>query len=638
MPILHRSPQNPILKADPENSWEAFAAFNGSVIKKDDRYYMFYRAMSDVQTLHGKKLQVSTVGKAESVDGVEFGTRNQFIKPEEVWEQFGCEDPRVVKIDNQYLIFYTAIGAFPFNFRTIRAAVAISKDLDKIEEKHLVTPFNAKGMIMFPEKINGLYTVILTVNTDNPPTHIAYAQFEHFETLWDQNFWNDWYEHFEDHIVNLKRINSDQVEVGATPIKTEYGWILIYSYIKNYFTDNKEFRIEAVLLDSNDPSKIIGRIEDPCLIPQEYYELNGQINNVVFPSGALIENNEIKVYYGAADSYCCLAKNKLENFLRSFELNIPYAIKCKKFENNPLLKPLPEHAWESKSVCNPTAVTIQGKTYLIYRATAENNISTLGLAVSEDGIFIDERLPEPIYTPRVDFEVAGCEDPRITFLEGKLYMCYTAYDGKLPRLALTSITVEDFVNREWNKWALPKIISPPGVADKDGCLFPEKINGQYAFFHRIEPNIILDWVDDLEFKDNAYLACNEKEIFPGSKAWDGIKVGVNTTPLKTKYGWLVFYHGISHIHHRYRVGAFLLDLHKITQVVARTPYPIIEPEEYYEREGVVNNVVFPCGYVLKGEDIYIYYGGADKYVCGAKIHLNTLLEYLVKSTEEKYLI
>ena len=95
------------------------------------------------------------------------------IAPEEDWERFGCEDPRVTKIDDKYYIFYTALSVYPFAAEGIKVAVAVTKDFKKIEERHLVTPFNAKAMVLFPEKINGKYVALLTAHTDTPPVKIC---------------------------------------------------------------------------------------------------------------------------------------------------------------------------------------------------------------------------------------------------------------------------------------------------------------------------------------------------------------------------------------------------------------------------------------------------------------------------------
>ncbi|QQS44223.1 hypothetical protein IPM65_01325 [Candidatus Roizmanbacteria bacterium] len=441
--MLTRHKDNPILKPNPDNPWESYAAFNGSVIRHGDEYVMFYRAMGEEQIHKGKKLRLSVIGKAVSRDGIHFDKRELFIQPYHQWEMFGCEDPRVVKIDGKYLIFYTALGNWPPNAQGIHVAVAISDDLETITEKHLVTPFNAKAMVMFPEKINGKYTVLVTANSDLPPSQIGIAQFEELSTLWDQAFWKKWCDNLHDHVVNLRRINSDQVEIGATPLKTDKGWVLVYSYIKHYLSQNveKEFRIEAALLDLENPKHLVGRIEKSLLTPQEGYEKTGQIQDVVFPEGALIVDDEIRVYYGAADSYCAVATGNLQEFMSRFEINAPATLKCDKFIYNPILKAIPEHPWESKAVYNPAAIEIDDIVYIVYRTMSEDNQSYIGLAVSADGYHIDERLTGQIYPLRSEYELprekgmmAGAEDPRITQIDDTLYMLYTAFDGLLPRL------------------------------------------------------------------------------------------------------------------------------------------------------------------------------------------------------------
>jgi len=643
--MLQRYQHNPILLPNAEHEWENFAVFNGAVIKKDDEYILLYRAMGQEQTISQRKLRPSTIGRALSKNGTDFTDREQFIKPERHWEKYGCEDPRVTKIEDTYYIFYTAIANYPASSQGIRVGVALSKDLKTIDEKHLVTPFNAKAMSLFPEKINGLYTVLLTVNTDNPPSHTAIAQFEKIETLWDGTFWKEWYAHFEEHKISLRRVNSDQVEAGAQPLKLKEGWLVIYSYIKHYLSSDvkKEFRVEGVLLDLHNPQKIIGRIEEPLLKPEAPYEKEGFVKDIVFPEGALIEDDTLKVYYGAADMTCALATVPMQTLMEHMEINSAATLKCHKFPNNPLLVPIEEHNWENLSVCNPAALEIKGKTYLMYRAVSKENISNFGLAISYDGLYIDERLPEPIYPMRTEFEKPanktssyGVEDPRLTVIGSTIYLCYTAYDGVLPRLAISSISVNDFLMRQWDRWALPKIISPPNTADKDGALFPEMIDNNFFFFHRIEPDIVIDSVTDLTFSTKKHLEV-KSSITPRSGYWDAAKVGINTPPLKTKKGWLMFYHGISKIDRNYRIGAMLLDSHDPTNVLGRTLYPILEPDALFERIGVVNNVVFPCGAVQKGKDIFLYYGGGDRVVCGAKINLDKLLEYIEKSGIEKYL-
>ena len=239
-------------------------------------------------------------------------------------------------------------------------------------------------------------------------------------------FWRQWYENINDHTISLKRISDDQIEIGAAPVKTKYGWLLISSYIKHYFNNNvgNEFRIEGVLLDLKNPKKIVGRIEKPLLVPEKKYEVEGQVPSVVFPSGAMMENNQLMVYYGGADTCTALALADWPELARNFEINAPSTLKCKKFPNNPLLQPVDDHSWENKGVFNAAAIELEGKIFLVYRAFSKENVSNFGLAMSNDGFYIDERLSEPIYPLRTAYEKpvksgfgGGVEDARITKID-----------------------------------------------------------------------------------------------------------------------------------------------------------------------------------------------------------------------------
>ena len=313
---LKRFIANPIL-IPTGNTWEKDAVFNGCGVQDENNVHFLYRALEQNKEVDGKKIDLSTIGYAKSADGVHFLGRKQLIWPLEDWEKFGCEDPRVTKIDNRFLIFYTAISSFPPNPDSIKVAVAITSDFQKIEERHLVTPFNAKAMSLFPEKINGKYVAILTVDTDKPPAKIAIAYFENLEDIWSESYWETWLRSLDKYILPSLRSLDDHVEIGAPPLKTTDGWLLLFSYIKDYFTSDKIFSIEAALLSIDNPLKLIGRSISALLIPEKDYETKGLIPDVVFPSGAIIKNDELGVYYGACDNYCCLATCNLEELLKT---------------------------------------------------------------------------------------------------------------------------------------------------------------------------------------------------------------------------------------------------------------------------------------------------------------------------------
>ena len=184
MYVIRRSTHNPLITPVNDKQWEARATFNPSPVKKGNILHILYRALGRPDALM-TPAGVSTIGKALSLDGKHFQNQRQFIIPSEPWDKYGCEDPRATLFEGKYYVFYTALGGMPFNAGNIKVACAISKDLETIEEKHLITPFNAKAAALVPERINGKVTLILTAHTDEPPARIAIAQCDKLEELWD---------------------------------------------------------------------------------------------------------------------------------------------------------------------------------------------------------------------------------------------------------------------------------------------------------------------------------------------------------------------------------------------------------------------------------------------------------------------
>lgn len=642
--MLIRFSENPFLKPDKDKKWEAQATFNPSVAKDNKEIHLVYRALSRPMEIRNAKLSVSSIGYASSSDGIHFKHGRQLIKPEHDWELFGCEDPRITKFGDKYYIFYTALSCYPFEAGGIKIGMVTTKNFRKIESKHLVTTFNSKAMALFPSKINGKMAAILTVHTDIPPSKIALAYFDKEEQIWSSQYWNEWYASLDNHVIPLLRDSLDHLEVGAPPLKTKEGWLVIYSYIKNYFSSEKIFGIEAVLLDLNDPSIVIGKSKKPLLIPEMNYELKGDVSSVIFPSGAYIDGENLFVYYGAADTTGCVAAINVNHLLRDLtkkERRSFTSIKAthafERYDQNPIICPRPEFIWEAKATFNPAAIYEKGKVHIIYRAMSHHDTSVWGYATSTDGVHIDERLPEPIYTPKEIFEKklrpgnSGCEDPRITKMGNRFYIFYVAFDGYTPRVAFTSILITDFLNRYWN-WDKARVISSPLFSDKDACLLSNKINNKYAIFHRVHNDIYIDYVHDLAFIEDEWLLNKLSLIQPkylNKKNGHIEKVGISAPPIKTKYGWLLLYHWVvgSKSPYQYNVGVALLDLKNPSKVIKKDVL-LMEPEMKYEKFGIIPNVVFPCGAVIIKNEVFIYYGGADKVIGVAKISLTHILELL----------
>jgi predicted GH43/DUF377 family glycosyl hydrolase len=180
----------------------------------------------------------------------------------------------------------------------------------------------------------------------------------------------------------------------------------------------------------------------------------------------------------------------------------------------------------------------------------------------------------------------------------------------------------------------------PGLDDKDAVIFPEPVNGRIAMLHRVVPDIQIVYFDDFEqlvhpredFWSEYRASLEEFTVMRPKYEWESEKIGSGAPPIKTKEGWLLIYHGKDD-KGVYRVGGALLDLEEPSRVIARSPYPILEPEEEYEREGDTPNVVFPEGAVVMEDTLYVYYGAADKCCCLATAKLDDILDYLATFKE-----
>lgn len=313
----------------------------------------------------------------------------------------------------------------------------------------------------------------------------------------------------------------------------------------------------------------------------------------------------------------------------------------KRARQNPIIYPRAENGWESWQTFNPGAIMLNNKIHFLYRAIGEDGVSRFGYANSKDGVHINERLSYPVYEHDVDplakgeisfspsgGSFAGAEDPRIVRVENEdiLYITYTAFNH-IPRVALTSIKVEDFLNKRW-RWKKAVYLSPPGEIHKNWVIFPEKINGKYAILHSITPRILIEYLSSLEFDGKTFIKSYHKKVYRKGH-WDTWVRGVGTVPLKTPYGWLIFYHATSEgEEHKYKVGAMLLDLKNPERILYRSKYPILEPKQFYEITGFKPGIVYASSAIVKGDTLFLYYGGSDTYVNVAISSFSRFLQYL----------
>jgi beta-1,4-mannooligosaccharide/beta-1,4-mannosyl-N-acetylglucosamine phosphorylase len=304
--------------------------------------------------------------------------------------------------------------------------------------------------------------------------------------------------------------------------------------------------------------------------------------------------------------------------------------------DNPILS-VENWPYAANSVFNAAAAEVKGKIILLARVEDFRGISHLTAARSDNGISnwqIDKEptlRPEPKKYPE---EIWGIEDPRITRLEElkKWAICYTAYSKGGPMVSLA--TTEDF---KTFKRIGP--VMPP--EDKDAALFPVKFKGLWAMLHRPVPNMTLCgahiWIS---FSPNLKHWGEHREIIQARDGgwWDASKIGLCAPPMETKEGWLILYHGVRMTASGsiYRLGLALLDLEDPTRVIRRSDEWVFGPKAHYEREGDVDDVVFPCGWIKKGNKIFMYYGAADSRMCLATADFDEVVEFILKCPSGDY--
>ena len=248
------------------------------------------------------------------------------------------------------------------------------------------------------------------------------------------------------------------------------------------------------------------------------------------------------------------------------------------------------------------------------------SISHLRKAVSSDGRCFDIDT-QPFIVPEFSYESYGVEDPRITQIGDTFYVNYSAISpwGVATCLART---------QDWKEVEKLGIIFAPD--NKDIAVFPEKIKGRYYCFHRPSMKQLGQPSVWLASSDNLLDWGRHRFLFgPRKGFWDSERVGCGALPIKTEKGWLELYHA-SDENTCYASGAALLDLENPEKLIARSDRPVLFPEEPYEKEGFLPNIIFQSGLVQRNEEkIDLYYGAGDLCACGAELNLPALMDTLV---------
>jgi len=324
--------------------FESLGVLNPAVIKEGSTVYMFYRAIG--------KDNISSIGYCEIENDIEIINRKEIpiLYSQFAYEKCGVEDPRIVKIDDIYYLTYTAYDGI-----NALSALAISKDLKHWEKKGVIVPkysykrfkhltefhgelnekylrFNReykvskkhkkevfvwdKNVILFPRKINGKFYFLHRIKPD-----IQIISIKNIQDL-SIDFWEDIFLHFNDYILLTPKFNHEisYIGGGCPPIETEEGWLLIYHGVHDTI-EGYVYSACACLLELENPMHEIARLPYPLFEPDKMYEKNGIVHNVCFPTGALVQDDDLYIYYGAADEHIACATVSLSTLLTELLLN-----------------------------------------------------------------------------------------------------------------------------------------------------------------------------------------------------------------------------------------------------------------------------------------------------------------------------
>jgi len=305
--------QKPVLYARDEIKWASGAVFNPGVWYDEGKLHMLFRSVPN--GYKPRKLDfhepgepeygfsddyISYIGYAVSQDFVNFEWNEEpFIRPDQIFNKYGAEDPRITKIDGEYLITYTALERPAFDrISGVRVALATTRNFRNIEHHSIVGPPNKrdKDTVIFPEKINGKFVMLHRIVPD-----IQIIEFDTLEELKNPPAakWEKHLENLDCHVIMRPKFEWEAKKIGAgpTPIKTEAGWLIIYHGVDQ----NHVYRMGLALLDLNNPREVIARSPIPVMEPELDFEVNGDVPNVVFPEGAVVVDGILHIYYGAAD-------------------------------------------------------------------------------------------------------------------------------------------------------------------------------------------------------------------------------------------------------------------------------------------------------------------------------------------------
>jgi predicted GH43/DUF377 family glycosyl hydrolase len=334
-----------IVLSKTNNKFENEGVLNPAVIKVNDTIHLFYRAVSEGNH--------SSIGycKMSSPLVIDFRKDSPLLFPEYEYELKGMEDPRIVEIEGVYYMSYTA-----FDGVNALGALATSTDLINWEKKGIIVPqityeefkhysksnsklsekyinFNLyrktfesnednlfiwdKNLILFPRKINNKFYFLHRIK---PDIQIV-VEINDLKDLTEE-FWHHYFKDFKKFVIMSPKFFHEMSYIGSgcPPIETAEGWVLIYHGVSDS-TEGYVYSACAALLDLENPKKEISRLPYPLFSPVEIWELKGEVNNVCFPTGTILDNDNLYIYYGAADERIAVAMISLKELLAELKLN-----------------------------------------------------------------------------------------------------------------------------------------------------------------------------------------------------------------------------------------------------------------------------------------------------------------------------
>ena len=297
--VLKKYSANPVITPGmmPE---EVLYTFNPGAVKHNGEYIL----MMDVTTLD----DIHRLWIARSADGYNFKPDPRPVNwpaPDPSHPETCTYDPRITKMGDEYIILY----ASDLSQNKVRVGIVKTKDFERFERVSVASELGNRNGCLFPEKFNGLYTRFdRPFGNELDPCHMWVSSSP------DLVFWGK----SKPVTYNGKPFEDCfKMGAGAVPIKTGKGWLEIYHTVSatcNGFI----YRLKAMLLDFEDPSKIIACSKDFLLWPEHDYEMNGRVSNVVFTCNALLEEDgTVKIYYGAADTNIGLAEGRLDDIINA---------------------------------------------------------------------------------------------------------------------------------------------------------------------------------------------------------------------------------------------------------------------------------------------------------------------------------